>query len=136
MRLRDINDHKRYGFGCAQRFKTIKSFCNAVGIKGEEINKNWKHKHNKKRLTTIAAISFNGIVTTQTIEGSVNKEVYKEFLQDNIENFKHKILIQDNARCHHARIVKQFAQENEMTLKFNPAYSPEFNPKRLREISV
>lgn len=110
-----IDDHKRYGFG----------------LKGEEIKKNWKHKHNKKRLTTIAAISLNGIVTKQTIEGSVNKEIYKQFLEENIDNFKHKILIQDNARCHHARIVKQFAEESELTLKFNPAYSPEFNPIEL-----
>lgn len=110
-----INDHKRYGFG----------------MKGEEINKNWKHKHNKKRLTTIAAISFNGIIATKTVEGSVNKEVYKLFLQENIEQFKHKIVIQDNARCHHARIVKDYAKENELTLRFNPAYSPEFNPIEL-----
>ena len=66
---------------------------------------------------------------------SVNKEVYKSFLQENLHQFKNKIVIQDNARCHHAIIVKEFATENGINLKYNPPYSPEFNPKRLREIS-
>ena len=110
-----IDDHKRY----------------AYGEKGKEKNIRWKHKQNKKRLTTIAAISYSGIVATKTIEGSVNKEVYKSFIEENLNHFKNKIIIQDNARCHHARIVKAFALENDIELKYNPAYSPEFNPIEL-----
>ena len=41
-----INDHQRYGYG----------------FSGEDIIMKWKHKQNKKRLTTIAAISNTGIV--------------------------------------------------------------------------
>ena len=121
-----MNDHQRY----------------AYGPKGEEISRlralQWKHKHTKKRLTTIAAISNNDIIAIKTIEGSVNKEVYKSFLQENLHQFKDKIVIprkRYNARCHHAIIVKEFATENGINLKYNPPYSPEFNPKRLREIS-
>ena len=36
-----------------------------------------------------------------------------------------------NARCHHALIVKAFAHDNDINLKFNPPYSPEFNPIEL-----
>jgi len=53
-----VNDHQRY----------------AYGPKGEEISRlralQWKHKHTKKRLTTIAAISNNNIIAIKTIEGS------------------------------------------------------------------
>ena len=49
-----MNDHQRY----------------AYGLKGEEIKMQWKHKHTKKRLTTIAAISNNDIIAIKTIEGS------------------------------------------------------------------
>jgi transposase len=92
---------------------------------------NWKHKNNKKRLTTIAAISINGLLVTKTVKGSVNKEVYQQFLEENLELFRNKLLIQDNARCHHARTVKVFASENDLELKYNPAYSPQFNPIEL-----
>ena len=49
------------------------------------------------------------------MKGSVDKVVYKDFLEENLEHFKHKIVIQDN----------------EIHLKFNPPYSPEFNPIEL-----
>ena len=29
-------------------------------------------------------------------------------------------MIQDNARCHHAQLVKEFALDNKIHLKFNP----------------
>ena len=45
----------------------------------------WKHKHTKKRLTTIAAISNNNIIAIKTIDGSVNKEIYKAFIQENLK---------------------------------------------------
>ena len=121
-----INDHQRYGYG----------------FTGEDILIEWKHKQNKKRLTTIAAISNSGIIAKTTVTGSVNRNVYKDFLEENLELFKNKIVIprkRYNARCHHAIIVKEFAEryayDNDIHLKFNPPYSPEFNPKRLREIS-
>ena len=86
----------------------------AYGPKGKEIKMQWKHKHTKK--------------------SSVNKEVYKSFLQENLHQFKDKIVIprkRYNARCHHAIIVKEFATENGINLKYNPPYSPEFNPIEL-----
>ena len=114
-RKRGINDHQRYGYG----------------FTGEDILIEWKHKQNKKRLTTIAANSNSGIIAKTTVTGSVNRNVYKDFLEENLELFKNKIVIQDNARCHHAIIVKEFALDNEIHLKFNPPYSPEFNPIEL-----
>ena len=44
-----INDHQRYGYG----------------FSGEDIIIQWKHKQNRKRLTTIAAISNLGIYVEQ-----------------------------------------------------------------------
>ena len=36
-----------------------------------------------------------------------------------------------NARIHHAKIVKEYVLKKKITLKYNPAYSPEFNPIEL-----
>ena len=54
-RKRGINDHQRYGYG----------------FTGEDILIEWKHKQNKKRLTTIAAISNIGIIAKTTVTGLV-----------------------------------------------------------------
>lgn len=107
-----LSDLKRYGYT----------------IKGEEINKTIRHKHNKETITVISALSSDGIICKQLVEGSVNGEVYKQFFETNQEKFNNKIIVNDNARAHHSKIVKTFTTENNINLKFNPPYSPEFNP--------
>lgn len=99
--------------------------------KGKEINKFIRHKHNKKRNTLLAAMSNNKIVAYKVLEGSVNMHIYLEFIKENIDIFKNKKIIQDNARIHHAKIVKEYAKNENVELKYNPAYTPEFNPIEL-----
>ena len=99
--------------------------------KGVEINKLIRHKHNKERYTLLAAISNTKIVNFKIIKESVNAPIYLDFIKTNNENFKNKILIQDNARIHHALIVKNYASSENIKLKYNPAYTPEFNPIEL-----
>ena len=80
-------------------------------------------KHNKKIYTTIAAISYNKIIDVENLEGTVNREIYKNFLIKNKELFLNKTIIQDNARIHHAKDVKDYALGNSINLKYNPAYT-------------
>ena len=82
-----VSDHKRYGYG----------------TKGEELKIIRKHKHNKERKTVIAAMDHDNLIASKIVDGSVNKEVYAEFLKDNKHIFKERPVIQDNARCHHAK---------------------------------
>ena len=91
-----VSDHKRYGYG----------------TKGEELK------------TVIAAMDHDNLIASKIVDGSVNKEVYAEFLKDNKHIFKERPVIQDNARCHHAKMVKEFVRDNNINYKFNPAYSP------------
>ena len=99
--------------------------------KGNEIQKLEKHKRNKETKTLIAAINKNKIVAYKILDTSVNKEIYLNFLKENICIFKNKILIQDNARVHHSKVVKEYALKEMINMKYNPAYSPEFNPIEL-----
>lgn len=110
-----VNDHKRYGYG----------------EKGKEIKKNIKHKKNKETSSVIAIMSNSGIVCKEIVKGTINKDVYTNFLNKNKALLENKILIQDNARIHHALTVKEYAKNNNINLKYNPAYSPEFNPIEL-----
>jgi len=96
--------------------------------KGIEIKKIIKHKHSREHYSCLTAISNNEIVAFQIINGSFNAELYKDFLYQNLDKFKNKVLVQDNARIHHAKIVKSFIEQNQIQFKFLPAYSPEFNP--------
>ena len=113
----DKNEVKRYGYS----------------KKSQEIKKILKHKRNKERYTLLSAISQNGIIETEILEGSVNANIYLDFIKkinNNPLNIN-KTLFQDNARIHHACIVKDYCKENNIKMGYNPAYTPEFNPIEL-----
>ena len=76
-------------------------------------------------------MSKNNVISRLLIEGSVNTDIYIDFLKYNQVLFENKIIVQDNARIHHSVLVKDYAQEVNIILKYNPAYSPEFNPIEL-----
>ena len=110
-----IDDMKRYGYTEA----------------GKQINAMVRHKHYRENITVIAAMSNNNLIATEIITGTVNAESYAIFLSVYANEFKNKIVVQDNARCHHAVLVKETASALNINMKFNPAYSPEFNPIEL-----
>ncbi len=96
--------------------------------KGKEFQKHFQHRRNKERVSCLSAISTDGFIIYKLFKGTVNAESYLDFIKDNLEYFKKKILLQDNARIHHAKIVSAFTKKNNIKLKFNPPYSPEFEP--------
>jgi transposase len=97
-------------------------------MKGFPINKLLKHKHNKKHMNLLMAISNNEVIAYKINHNSFNAEQYKLFLEENKSKFMNKQLLQDNVRFHHSRIVKDFAVKNNIIMKYIPAYSPIFNP--------
>ena len=110
-----VNDHNRYGYS----------------KKGCEIKKTIKHKRYKARLTLLSAINKDGFVQNKLIEGSVDSNIYLSFIKDNLENFKNKCILHDNARIHHTKILKEFCCNNNIQLLYIPPYTPEFNPIEL-----
>ena len=87
-----------------------------------------KHKHNKERYSLLLAISKSEIISYKIYNGSLNAEGYKNFIDTNKNKFINKTIIQDNVRLHHSKIVKEYATENNINMKYIPAYTPEFNP--------
>lgn len=61
-----------------------------------------------------------------------NSETFKRYLKKVMHEYKDKkvIMILDNVRYHHARMLKQFLEnhKNKIELFFLPAYSPDLNP--------
>ena len=71
-----------------------------------------KYRHSRERVSCLSAISTDGFIIYKLFKGTVNAESYLDFIKENLEYFKKKILLQDNARIHHAKIVSVFAKEN------------------------
>ena len=98
--------------------------------KGKEILKITKHSKNKERMTLLSSISKDSI-KYKIIKGSVNSDIYLDFINSNKEYLKNINLVQDNVRIHHSKKVKEFCKDNNINLIYNPPYSPEFNPIEL-----
>ena len=74
---------------------------------------------------------FTGRLFHQGHEGRLNSESYIAFLKEVLSKTrKHLILIQDGARYHTSRLVKNFfeACKDRLTVYQLPGYSPDYNP--------
>jgi len=82
--------------------------------------------------TMISAVNNQGRIHFRFEKETVNAKSYLQFLKDLVlDNQGRKIyVIADNARIHHAKIVRQWAEENKekIELYFLPAYTLERNP--------
>ena len=90
-------------------------------------------KLSAKRTSTnmISAITNQGKVRFQIYDGRMNANQLIEFLKRLIKDAKRKvILILDNLRVHHAKLVKEWLATHlgEIEIFYLPAYSPELNP--------
>jgi transposase len=83
------------------------------------------------RYTLLSAINTKGVVCYQIFDKSVNGEIYKQFIDNNKNLFINKIIYHDNVRFHHSKILKKYCTKKSITLKYTPAYTPEFNPIEL-----
>ncbi len=86
------------------------------------------------RLHRLAASSSEGQLWDRVREDPVTAEVFREFLQQIAEETDRKILLViDNCRMHRARRIQEWLAANqvEVELYFQPAYSPQVNPVEL-----
>ena len=82
-------------------------------------------------LSMISAISPQGKVAFQIVEGSMDAERFIAFLTALIQNAPKKIyLVVDNLRVHHAKMVTTWLADTKdrIELAFLPPYAPESNP--------
>ena len=89
----------------------------------------------KKRML-IMAMDYSGIAFWKLLpeKTTVTAEVYRDFIKENIEDWKLKnnvsrpVIAHDNARPHVAKLVQDFFTENQISLWVQPAYSPDLQP--------
>ena len=73
--------------------------------KGKIITKNYKHLRERK--TLLFAINKDNFVSNKIINDSVKRDIYLLFFEENLEIFKYKTILHDNARIHHSKLLKE-----------------------------
>ena len=89
-----------------------------------------------KRISAIAAMSTMGVEDFYLVEGSVNSDIFLEYIQNSLKpilkpfdgmNAK-SIVVIDNASIHHTDAVCRLSSSTGALLWFLPPYSPDLNP--------
>jgi len=85
------------------------------------------------RLSVIGALSVDGFLGGIEVTGSVNGDVFKACIEQIVVPVLRpgKVGLLDNASFHHRESVQEMIEAQGATVKFLPAYSPEFNPIEL-----
>lgn len=106
----------------------------------QAIQKTWAIKGHQKKILTYgkhSGIKLMGILNYGTgyiyceEHEKYDAEVFLQFLKNVLSNYQTGkiIMVLDNARIHHAKLIQPFLEENKdrLTLVFLPPYSPNLN---------
>ena len=95
----------------------------------------------KPRITTtsvVAAFSMNELVGRLDVEGSINTDLFVQFI-DALDLYPGMVLLMDNvslrvstrAFAHHSKKIKDLCKSKNIDILYTPPYSPWFNPIEL-----
>ena len=92
--------------------------------------------HRGQRISAIAAMAYDGIVAVELKRGSVNGDVFLDFVRGTlIPNMlpfdgqnPRSIAILDNCAIHHIHAVADLFRDAGILVLFLPPYSPDYNP--------
>ena len=81
-------------------------------------------------LTLIGAISCEKVLTTMTIEGGTNGQIFLGFIKEMLvpQLWEGACVVADNLPAHYAKGVKDAIESVGAKLVYLSAYSPDFNP--------
>ena len=80
--------------------------------------------------TILSSIRMNGEMAYTTYTGGTTAERFRDYLENVLLPTldEHAVIIMDNMKSHHARIVKAFLDERKIAYLYLPPYSPDLNP--------
>ena len=107
---------------------------NGINTKGysKKGSKLYIQKNKPVMITTscVCAYSKNKLIGKLHIKGSINTELYIQFL-NSLDLNSEMVLLMDNVRFHHANKVKELCKNKNIEILYTPPYSPWFNPIEL-----
>ena len=89
-----------------------------------------------ERISAIAFLSVNGMLDCKTVKGTVNGDVFYDFVQATLlphlmpfdgQN-PHSVVLLDNCSIHHVEGIVEMIHEVGALVHFLPPYSPDYNP--------
>ncbi|GES77791.1 hypothetical protein GLOIN_2v1776603 [Rhizophagus clarus] len=89
-----------------------------------------------KRYTLLPALTEQGIIAVDIMEGSCTKQRFKEFVISQVVSicyyiisiYTNSVLVLDNAKIHHDQDLLDYLSAFGIKVEFLPPYSPDFNP--------
>ncbi|GES75710.1 hypothetical protein SCP_1001160 [Rhizophagus clarus] len=86
-----------------------------------------------KRYIILIALTLDGIIVAEIIEGSCNKENFQAFIINQILQMnpfpgKNSVIIMDNIVIHHDEVLVELIKETDGKVVYLPPYLPDFNP--------
>jgi transposase len=101
----------------------------ARGPKGERVVCKTPHGH-WKVLSTIGALTVNGMLGFATFEGATNTETFLVFLRDGlVPHLKPgQVVVLDNLPAHKSPKIDRLIESAGASVMRLPPYSPDFNP--------
>ncbi len=81
-------------------------------------------------LTTLGAMSLEGMVATMTVESATDGDVFEAFLEQVLcpKLEAGDVVVMDNLNVHKMDRVRQLIQSTHARLLYLPPYSPDLNP--------
>lgn len=83
-----------------------------------------------ERISTVGAMSLNGIETAMCFEGTLNSVVFLYFIEHFLVPLlkPHHVVVMDNASPHKNAEVEELIKMTGASLVYLPPYSPDLNP--------
>lgn len=80
--------------------------------------------------TVLSSIRLNGACAYTVYQGETTAERFAEYLKTKLlpTLSKEDIIVMNNMRSHHAKVVKQLLDSSKVTYLYLPPYSPDLNP--------
>lgn len=80
--------------------------------------------------TVLSSIRLNGDCAYTVYQGGTTAERFAEYLKTKLlpTLSEADIIVMDNMRSHHAKVVKQLLDSSKVTYLYLPPYSPDLNP--------
>jgi transposase len=96
---------------------------------GERVISKVPHGH-WKMISTIAAMSVNGIVASASFDGATNTELFVIFVREALVPILKpgQVLVMDNLPAHKSARIDQLIESTGARVLRLPPYSPDFNP--------
>lgn len=87
-----------------------------------------KNSGTRTSVSLIFAISKQKVVYYEIHSGSIDGQIYLNFLINLNKRCRNKTYLMDNARIHHANIIKEYMKGLTNKILYNVPYNPHTNP--------